>query len=85
MKKITGYLITIFLSLAVGVSGTIYVYHKFPVNCSNTESVVKDVTITESNSMKSSIDEVYDSVVIIETYNNNQGVGSGTELLIFML
>ena len=78
MKKITGYLITIFLSIAFGVSGTIYVYHKFPVNCSNTESVVKDVTITESNSMKSSIDEVYDSVVIIETYNNNQGVGSGT-------
>lgn len=66
------------VSLTVGVCGTIVVYHNFPMQEKQIESVVKDVTITETNSMKSSIDEVYDAVVIIETYQNSQAVGTGT-------
>ena len=78
MKKILGYIVAIVLSLTVGICGTIIVYHYFPLTQPETETVVKDVTITETNSMKSSIEEVYDSVVIIETYNNVQKVGTGT-------
>lgn len=78
MKKGISYIITIVVSLTVGVCGTIVVYHNFPMQEKQIESVVKDVTITETNSMKSSIDEVYDAVVIIETYKNNQAVGTGT-------
>lgn len=78
MKKGISYIITIVVSLTVGVCGTIVVYHNFPIQEKQIESVVKDVTITETNSMKSSIDEVYDAVVIIETYQNNQAVGTGT-------
>lgn len=78
MKKGISYIITIVVSLTVGVCGTIVVYHNFPMQEKQVESVVKDVTITETNSMKSSIDEVYDAVVIIETYKNNQAVGTGT-------
>lgn len=78
MKKVISYIVTIVMSFAVGVCGTIIVYHNFPMEQKNIESVVKDVTITETNSMKSSIDEVYDAVVIIETYLNNQAVGTGT-------
>lgn len=78
MKKRLSYIVTIILSLTVGVCGTIVVYHYFPMEQHDIETVVKDVTITETNSMKSSIDEVYDAVVIIETYYNNQAVGTGT-------
>ncbi len=78
MKKGISYIITIVISLTVGVCGTIVVYHNFPIQEKQIESVVKDVTITETNSMKSSIDEVYDAVVIIETYQNSQAVGTGT-------
>lgn len=78
MKKGISYIITIVVSLTIGVCGTIVVYHNFPMQEKQIESVVKDVTITETNSMKSSIDEVYDAVVIIETYKNNQAVGTGT-------
>lgn len=78
MKKGISYIITIVVSLTVGVCGTIVVYHNFPMQEKQIESVVKDVTITETNSMKSSIDEVYDAVVIIETYQNSQAVGTGT-------
>lgn len=78
MKKGIGYIVTCILSLAVGVCGTIVVYHYFPMGNRDVETVVKDVTITETNTMKSSIDEVYDAVVIIETYRGNQAVGTGT-------
>lgn len=78
MKKGISYIITIAVSLTVGVCGTMVVYHNFPPNSRDVETVVKDVTITETDSMKSSIDEVYDAVVIIETYHNTQAVGTGT-------
>lgn len=78
MKKGIIYIITIIVSLTVGVCGTIVVYHNFPMQEQQAETVVKDVTITETNSMKSSIEEVYDAVVIIETYKNTQAVGTGT-------
>ncbi len=78
MKKTITYIITIILSLAVGVCSTIVVYHFFPMTEPNAETVVKDVTINETNSISSSIEEVYDAVVIIETYNNSQVIGTGT-------
>mgnify|MGYP001131418098 CR=1 FL=1 len=78
MKKGIGYIITVVVSLTVGVCSTMVIYHNFPPDNRDIETVVKDVTITETNSMKSSIDEVYDAVVIIETYHNTQAVGTGT-------
>ncbi len=77
MKKGISYIITIVLSLMVGVCGTIVVYHYFPMEDHEVETVVKDVTITETDSMKSSIDEIYDAVVIIEAYSNSLGTGTG--------
>lgn len=78
MKKVISYIITIVLSLTVGVCATMYFYHRYPVMESTIESVVKDVTINETDSMASSIEEIYDAVVIIETSNNVMGGGTGT-------
>lgn len=78
MKKVISYIITIVLSLTVGVCATMYFYHRYPVMESTIESVVKDVTINETDSMASSIDEIYDAVVIIETAKNMIGGGTGT-------
>ena len=78
MKKVISYIITIVLSLTVGVCATMYFYHKYPVMESTIESVVKDVTINETDSMSSSIEEIYDAVVIIETSKNMMGGGTGT-------
>ena len=78
MKKVISYIVTIVLSLTVGVCATMYFYHRYPVMESTIESVVKDVTINETDSMASSIEEIYDAVVIIETSSNMMGGGTGT-------
>ncbi len=68
--------IVILIVLALGVTGTLY----FLDNDSNSGSLVKkDVTITSNDSINESIDKVYDSVVVVNNYQNSRlaGYGSG--------
>ena len=77
MKKAIGYIIAIILSATVGVCSTIVILDKYP-NKKEIESIVKDVTITETDTMKESIEQIYDAVVIIETTKDGQSYGTGT-------
>ena len=78
MKNKIIYIFSIVLSLFVGISGTIYVYNKFDKQ-EKTIETISTVNIEEKNNLKSSIDKVYNSVVVIETYNlSNRKVGTGT-------
>ncbi len=62
----------------VGVIGTLYVSRDLLKN-GNTIKTVKDVNITTTNSIKDSIEKIYDSVVLIETYDKkNKQLSSGT-------
>ena len=68
--------IVILIVLALGVTGTLY----FLDNDSNSGSLIKkDVTITSNDSINESIDKVYDSVVVVNNYQNSRlaGYGSG--------
>ena len=68
--------IVILIVLALGVTGTLY----FLDNDSNSGSLFrKDVTISSNDSINESIDKVYDSVVVVNNYQNSRlaGYGSG--------
>lgn len=68
--------IVILIVLALGVTGTLF----FLDNDSNSGSLIKkDVTITSNDSINESIDKVYDSVVVVNNYQNSRlaGYGSG--------
>ena len=69
------YVFTIFSSILAVI---IYLYY-FPVNSKIiTESKTINETKLTEESIESSINSVYDSVVTVESYYNNQNIGSGT-------
>lgn len=80
MKEKLSYLTPIILCTALGVIGTVIVYKKIPQE--TTIKTVNDnknsVTITETNTIKSAINEIYDAVVVVETYKNNTLYSTGT-------
>ena len=51
----------------------------FNINRSNKSSSIKNINIVENNTIKSSIDKVYDSVLVIESFTDDgsNSVGSG--------
>ncbi len=69
------YVFTIFSSILAVI---IYLYY-FPVN---SKVITENKTINETKlteeSIESSIESVYDSVVTVESYRNSQNIGSGT-------
>lgn len=75
MKKGLIWVLTIIISLFMGIYGTIIV-----TNYMEEDNVVtnKKVSITEQDSIKEAIDKVYDAVVVIEVYNGNEVVSTGT-------
>lgn len=80
MKNKITYLATIIICIALGVMGTIAVYKKIPQETTiKAENKNKNnVTITETNTIKSAINEIYDAVVVVETYKNNTLYSTGT-------
>lgn len=79
MKNKLKYLIGIIISLFIGCICTILVLDYFNLfDKKDIEKTVSEVNITEENTLASSIDKVYDSVVVIETYKNGKLSSSGT-------
>ena len=69
--------IIILIVLVLGVTGTLYFVNS---GSDNEGSLVnKNVTITSNDSINESIDKVYDSVVVVNNYQNGRlaGYGSG--------
>lgn len=82
MKEKIIYTITIILSFFVGIMGTIIVINYMP-NMQKIEKTINQesttsVNITETNTIKKSIEKIYDAVVLVETYKNNTELSSGT-------
>ena len=79
MQKKLLYFINLFLVVCISVLGTLwYVDKKSKNSVESTEQVVKNVTITENNTIKEAIEKVYDAVVVIEvSTRSGSGTGSG--------
>lgn len=85
MKEKIIYTVTIILSIFLGIMGTIIVISYMPniprietKQENKTDKTSKTINITETNTIKSSIDKIYDAVVLVETYKNNTVISSGT-------
>ena len=78
MKKKILYMSNVLLALIIGILGTLLYFN---YNNKNVEVVSKNlqtVTITETNTIKSAIDKIYDSVVVVEVSSRtSSGTGSG--------
>lgn len=75
MKKNIAYILSVVLAFFIGIIGTISVFKYFSKDSIKT---VKEVSVVEENSLKDSIDKIYDAVLLIETYKGTKQVGSGT-------
>lgn len=79
MKQKISYILNVLLAVIVGILGTIIYFDVFEEE----EQIIvdktsKNITVTETNTIKSAIDKVYDSVVVVEvTSRTGSGTGSG--------
>lgn len=79
MKKAFKYIIIILLTLIVGAGGTIFTLHYFGYLDSNpSEKNMTNISLTESDTIKSAIDKIYDSVVYVENYEKDTLYSSGS-------
>ncbi len=78
MKEKITYIITTVTALFIGIIGTIIVENKLTKKSNTTTEPVSNVNITETNTIKTAIDEIYDAVVLVETYNNTTSIATGT-------
>ena len=77
MREKVIYILTIIITLFIGITGTIIVLD-YVSESEYVEKTVNEVSITETNTIKSAVDKIYDSVVYIESYQNGKTIGSGT-------
>lgn len=77
MRQKIIYIVTVILSFFIGAGSILLLNHFFPFNVKQLETIT-NVSVTESNTIKSSIDKVYDSVVVIENYKGNTQISSGS-------
>lgn len=77
MREKIIYFLTIIITLFIGITGTILVIEYIPGG-ETTYKTVQEVSVTETNTIKSAVDKIYDAVVYIESYQNGKSIGSGT-------
>lgn len=82
MKNKLNYLIGIIVSLFVGCICTLIVLNNFNLLGSNEKEIIEktisEVNVTETNTLKNSIDKIYDAVVVIQSYKNGKLSSTGT-------
>ena len=78
MAQKTKELLIVVGSVFVGIIGTLLVVHYFPVKTDIVEKTISEVKVTESDTIKSGVDKIYDAVVVVESYKGNKLAGSGT-------
>lgn len=79
MNKYLSYIITVCLSMTVGVVGSVLILKPYiNAKTETIEKTVSEINITESDTLKSSIEKVYNSVVVIEGYSKSSLASSGS-------
>ena len=81
MKKAPKIITTCFLFIGtfiLGITSTFFIIDKYPSLFRETiTKLEKDVTITE-NGIADAVEKVYDSVIVVSTYQQNQVIGTGS-------
>ena len=78
MKKKILYMSNVLLALIIGILGTLLYFNYNNKNVEVVSKNLQNVTITETNTIKSAIDKIYDSVVVVEVSSRtSSGTGSG--------
>ena len=78
MKDKTIFAVSVITSFFVGIIGTLLVVYNIPMKTQVVEKTVNEISSTDDNTIKSSIDKIYNAVVVIESYRNDQLIGTGT-------
>lgn len=79
IKEKLVYSLIVIIAFFLGIIGTIIIIKYIPEKEQIvSKEQVKNVNVIETNTIKSSIDKIYDSVVLVETYQNNNGIATGT-------
>ena len=66
------------ITFFVGAAGMYLIIHFFPNNSEiNLSKAHKEVTVTDTG-ISEAVDKIYDSVVVVQTYRNQQQISSGT-------
>lgn len=78
IKENTKNLLCIIGAFFVGIIGTLLVVHYFPLSTQIVEKTVSEVTVTESDTIASGVDKIYNAVVVVESYKNGKLSGTGT-------
>lgn len=78
MKNKLSYILTIIISLFVGISGTLLLIYYIPEKekVVEVEKIVEQVVINESDTIAPSVKLVYDSVVTVSNYTNSNSASS---------
>lgn len=82
-NKNSGVKLTIIISICSIFIGAIIMYslfYFFPTELSsvtNVNKLEKEVTVTDEG-IADAVEKIYDAVVVVETYNNNRAISSGT-------
>ena len=80
-KTILIIILTAILSAGLGAGGLLLFFHYFPeyvsYNITNLTKTEKEVTVNE-NGIADAVEKIYDSVVIVKTYQGNQLYATGT-------
>ena len=79
MNKKLSYIVTIILSLFAGSALMYMLIYYFPNSIVKTESKIQKVVKVNEEGISSGIDNIYDSVVVVENYKKGKlsGIGSG--------
>ncbi len=77
MRERIIFIISLIIVFFVGIIGTVAVYKLLPSDNTIVEKTVKDVTVTESDTISSSIEKVYNSVVYIAS-SSGKSSSTGT-------
>src|SRR5574344_540501 len=79
MKEKFKYILTILITLIIGVIATVFTLNHFNLLGDTTiEKTVSNITLSESDTIKSAVDKVYNASVYVESYKNNTATGSGS-------
>lgn len=78
MKDKITYIIITVVAVVVSIAGTFTVAYFFPLRVKEVEKEVKTVTVSETDTIKSAVDKIYNATVVVESYNGTQQTSSGT-------
>ena len=79
MKKSIKYIVCALILMGVGASLMYYLFTEGPLKGNEmVYKTVKDVNVTEADTIKSGVENVYDSVMVVKSYNGKSLASTGT-------